>query len=96
MNNLSKIIDSLELKFFKITQENKNLKKKNENLLELVHQAEQKSKEATQQIDNLTKQIGELKMVNSLLGSEDDKRETKFKINTLIREIDYCITQLSK
>jgi hypothetical protein len=34
-------------------------------------------------------------MVNSLLGSDENKRETKLKINSLIREIDYCIAQLS-
>lgn len=37
-----------------------------------------------------------LKHVNSLLGSEQHKRETKLKINSLIREIDHCISQLSK
>jgi hypothetical protein len=40
-------------------------------------------------------QLDTLKMVNSLLGSEENKRETKLKINSLIREIDYCIAQLS-
>jgi hypothetical protein len=34
-------------------------------------------------------------MVNSLLCSEENKGETKLKINSLIREIDYCIAQLS-
>lgn len=37
-----------------------------------------------------------LKLANSLLGSEEHKRETKLKINSLIREIDHCISQLSK
>ena len=37
-----------------------------------------------------------LKHVNSLLGSEQHKRETKLNINSLIREIDHCISQLSK
>ena len=30
-----------------------------------------------------------------MLGSDDNKRETKLKINALIREIDHCIGQLS-
>ena len=37
-----------------------------------------------------------LKLTNSILGSEDYKRETKLKINALIKEIDHCIVQLSK
>jgi len=47
------------------------------------------------EMDALKNQLDTLKMVNSLLGSEENKRETKLKINSLIREIDYCIAQLS-
>ena len=37
-----------------------------------------------------------LKFANSILGSDESKREAKLKINTLIREIDHCISQLSE
>ncbi|MBF30207.1 MAG: hypothetical protein CL529_03380, partial [Aequorivita sp.] len=37
-----------------------------------------------------------LKMANSMLGSDQHKRETKLKINALIREIDHCVNQLSE
>jgi hypothetical protein len=43
----------------------------------------------------LKTQYNSLKMANSLLGSDENKRDTKLKINSLIREIDYCIAQLS-
>ena len=46
-------------------------------------------------LENLQNDFESLKMANSLLGSEDYKRDTKLKINSLIREIDYCIAQLS-
>jgi len=36
-----------------------------------------------------------LKIANTMLGSDDNKRETKLKINALIRDIDHCIAQLS-
>ena len=36
-----------------------------------------------------------LKFANSILGSDNSKRETKLKINTLIKEIDDCISNLS-
>jgi chromosome segregation ATPase len=49
----------------------------------------------SQEIDGLKKQYESLKITNSLLGSEENKRDTKLKINSLIREIDYCIAQLS-
>lgn len=45
--------------------------------------------------DALKKQYETLKIAHSLLGSDENKRDTKLKINALIREIDYCIAQLS-
>ena len=95
MKGLSELIDSLEVKFFRLNkklvvleEENQELKKKARVTLELQ---EEQSKE----IIVLKNQIENLKMVNSFLGSDENKRETKLKINTLIREIDYCIAQLS-
>ncbi len=37
-----------------------------------------------------------LKLANSMLGSNTNKTEAKLKINTLIRELDHCIGQLSE
>ena len=47
------------------------------------------------EIDRLKAETQSLRMANALLGSEDNKRETKLKINSLIREIDQCIAQLA-
>jgi hypothetical protein len=49
----------------------------------------------SEEMEALKKQYETLKIANSLLGSDNNKRETKLKINSLIREIDYCIAQLS-
>ena len=49
----------------------------------------------SQEIEDLKKKYETLKLANTLLGSEENKRDTKIKINSLIREIDYCIAQLS-
>ena len=46
-------------------------------------------------IRSLKKDYDALKIANSLLGSEENKRDTKLKINSLIREIDYCISQIA-
>ena len=46
-------------------------------------------------LETLKKDMETLKITNSLLGSEDYKRDTKLKINSLIREIDYCIAQIA-
>jgi chromosome segregation ATPase len=95
MNVLSELIDSLEVKFFKLNQKLVRLEKKNLELQEEVLLSKKKQQEQSDEIVSLKNQIDTLKTVNSLLGSEENKRETKLKINSLIREIDYCIAQLS-
>ena len=71
------------------------LEKKNQELRDESLLSKKNEQEQSDEIVSLKNQIDTLKMVNSLLGSEENKRETKLKINSLIREIDYCIAQLS-
>lgn len=95
MSELSKVIDSLEVKFFKVNQKVNRLNKINEELSVQLSHLENKTQSQLTEISELKNEINRLKMVNSLLGSDENKRETKLKINSLIREIDYCIAQLS-
>ena len=95
MNGLSELIDSLEVKFFKLNQKLLQLEKKNQELQDELLLSRKNQQQQSGEIEALKKQLDTLKMVNSLLGSEENKRETKLKINSLIREIDYCIAQLS-
>ena len=95
MNGLSELIDSLEVKFFKLNQKLIQLEKRNLELQEELLLSKQMQQQQSVEIDSFKNQLDTLKMVNSLLGSEENKRETKLKINSLIREIDYCIAQLS-
>ncbi len=95
MNELSELIDSLEVKFFKLNQKVVQLEKKNQELLEELLLSKKNQQLQLSEIETLKNQLDTLKMVNSLLGSEENKKETKLKINSLIREIDYCIAQLS-
>ena len=95
MNGLSELIDSLEVKFFKLNQKLLQLEKKNQELQDELLLSKKNQQQQSGEIEILNNQLDTLKMVNSLLGSEENKRETKLKINSLIREIDYCIAQLS-
>ena len=95
MNGLSELIDSLEVKFFKLNQKLLQLEKKNQELQDELLLSKKNQHKQSGEIEILKNQLDTLKMVNSLLGSEENKRETKLKINSLIREIDYCIAQLS-
>ena len=55
----------------------------------------QNSKNLEEKSTELAQQNQILKNANALLGSNEYKRETKLKINALVKEIDQCIAQLS-
>lgn len=96
MSELSKIIDSLEVKFFKLSKKIENLEQLNESLSKELREIKQTAQHENEKVSLLKNELESLRITNSLLGSEEYKKETKLKINSLIREMDYCIAQLSE
>lgn len=96
MSELNQIIDSIEIKFAKLIQKLSTLESSNNDLEKRLLRAEEALKEKEKELSQLQTQYESLKLANSLLGSDENKRDTKLKINSLIREIDQCIVQLSK
>lgn len=95
MSVIAEIIDTLENKIGKLFLKIQSLEKNNQDLrLELKKTAVQMQNQS-KAIEELNAQLETLKIANTLLGSDDNKRDTKLKINSIIREIDYCIAQLS-
>ena len=95
MSVIAEIIDTLEYKVEKLFEKSKGLEQNNQDLRLQLAKAAQIIQKQSEEIEALKKQYETLKIANSLLGSDNNKRETKLKINSLIREIDYCIAQLS-
>jgi chromosome segregation ATPase len=95
MSVIAEIIDTLENKIGKLFTKINSLEKNNQDLKIELSNATQTIQSQSKEIDALKSQYETLKIANGLLGSDDNKRETKLKINSLIREIDYCIAQLS-
>ena len=95
MSEFSEILISVEQKIVKLVEKKQELQSKNDLLTNELKKSEELIKKQVLEIQNLKSEIESLKIVSSLLGSEENKRDTKLKINSLIREIDYCIAQLS-
>ncbi|MGZ9676486.1 hypothetical protein [Flavobacterium sp. GNP001] len=95
MSVIAEIIDILEYKVDKLFAKTKSLEQNNQELKNDLVKAATLIENQAQEIETLKKQYETLKMAHSLLGSDENKRDTKLKINSLIREIDYCIAQLS-
>jgi len=95
MSEIADIVDNLEDKINKLFNKLEGLEKNSQDLQLELSKAATLIKQQSDEIEALQKQYDALKLVNSLLGSEENKRDTKLKINSLIREIDHCIKQLS-
>ena len=96
MSNLSEIVDSLEHRIGKLLNKHEKLKKANAELEEELTFIKSKQQQIEKEIEVWTEKCNSLKLANSMLGSDQHKRETKLKINALVREIDHCISQLSE
>ena len=95
MSNIEDIVDSLENKISKVLHKLELLKLANSKLNEELEVSKQEIQNQKLLNANWEEKYEALKMANTILGSDENKRETKLKINALIREIDHCITQLS-
>lgn len=95
MSEIVEIIDTLESRLKKLFEKIDRLEQTSAQLTQELQQATATIQQQSSAIEDLKKQYETLKIANSLLGSEENKRETKLKINSLIREIDYCIAQLA-
>ncbi len=95
MNNLFQIVNLLEVKLSKLLRQYTVLQQENKKLLQLKSELEEQLKQQHQQFNDLEKKHESLRVANAMVGSKEDKHVTKLKINTLIREIDKCIVQLS-
>ena len=95
MSEIVEIIDTLESRLQKLFNKIDHLEQTSAQLREELQKTTKIMQEQTAEMEVLKKQYESLKITNSLLGSEENKRDTKLKINSLIREIDYCIAQLS-
>ena len=96
MSNIQDIVDSLENRISKMLHKLEVLKQSNLKLNQELSVSKQKISEQEKMLLSWEEKFESLKIANSMLGSDKNKRETKLKINALIREIDHCIVQLSE
>ena len=95
MRNVESIVESLELKIVNVLAHLDALKAENQRLK--LESAAQKEKVEAQRaaLDKKEADLEALRIASSMLGSNDDKRASKLKINALIRDINDCLASLS-
>jgi len=96
MSKIKNIVDTLENRISKVLHKQEVLKQTNAKLSEKLENQQQQILEYQEQISEWSDRYETLKTANAMLGSDENRRETKLKINSLIRDIDHCIAQLSE
>ena len=96
MSELVQIVDSLENKISKLLHKLEVLQRANLTLENELKVARSSFDNTHQAVSEWEEKYKAQKLANSMLGSDTNKTEAKLKINTLIRELDYCIAQLAE
>ncbi|WP_435578669.1 hypothetical protein [Gilvibacter sp.] len=96
MSDLSQIVDSLENRISKLLHRSDLLRKSNMELQQELTALKKQKQEIMEDINGWKQKYETLKTANAMLGSDQYKRETKLKINALVRELDHCIAQMSE
>lgn len=96
MANLVDKVNSIEVMILELIKLRNTVIEENDSLKKRVKADSTKISNLEMRIQNLKAENRDLKTANALLGSDEFKRETKLKINSLVKEIDQCIIQLSE
>ncbi len=95
MSNPLEAIHLLEDKLKALLSKFEFLKEENQVLLQNYAKLQVILQEKEQQLNRRQEEYKLLKVAKTIEGSNENTRETKLKINTLVREIDKCITLLN-
>ncbi len=96
MSELIQIVDSLENRISKLLHKLEVLRRANSDLENELNSLRSVQQKADKSVSDWEEKYNSLKLANSMLGSNTNKTEAKLKINTLIRELDHCVAQLSE
>jgi chromosome segregation ATPase len=96
MSDLVAIVDALEVKISKLLHKLEQVEQSRDQLKASLDKLKSDYKVADESIADWEEKYKALKLANSMLGSESNKKEAKLKINALIRELDHCIVQLAE
>jgi len=95
MSKIETIIQTLEQNTNQIIDQIGLLQKENGALKREIIDLKTQNKDQLLLLEEKQADFDSLKIASSMLGSNEDKRASKLKINALIKEINDCIASLS-
>jgi CRISPR/Cas system CMR-associated protein Cmr1 (group 7 of RAMP superfamily) len=95
MSKIENIVQTIEKKIDKVIVQFGLIKEQNDALKIEIKTLKAQNKVQLQKLEENQAEFDSLKIASSMLGSNEDKRASKLKINALIKEINDCIASLS-
>lgn len=96
MSKLLERVDSLQNTIDKLLKNYQQLQHRVETLNKENNDLKRDNKNLQEELNSFEAQYSSLKAANAMLGSKEYKKETKLKINSMIRELDACIAHLAE
>ena len=96
MQDLDNIVETLEKNIRRSLDKISNLQIKNNELQDELILLKNQDAAKSNLIDLCEEKYKSLKIANTISGSNNSTKDSKLEINSLIREIDYCISQLTE
>ena len=96
MDKIKDLLSVLEKKVESNLNELLSLRERNNELLDKNKSLINERNDLMLDLESLEEKFKALKIANTITGSENNINETRSEINSLIREIDLCISQLSE
>ena len=96
MGNITQVVNLVEEKLKMLLENYIFLKDENEFLYSKVAILESQIAKEKELFNDLEKKFKTLRIAKTIEGSRENNRDTKLKINSLIRQVDSCITHLSE
>ncbi|MDC0371418.1 hypothetical protein OAM48_02250 [Flavobacteriaceae bacterium] len=95
MSKIETIVQTLEQNTNQVIDQIGLLQKENGALKREIIDLKTQNKDQLLLLEEKQAEFDSLKIASSMLGSNEDKRASKLKINALIKEINDCIASLS-
>lgn len=95
MSDFESVIQSIEEKVSILLKRMDNLNSENQQIKEELNTLKTLNEKQQFLLSKKEEEFNALKIAASMLGSNDNKRASKLKINALIRDINDCIASLS-
>lgn len=96
MSDIESVIQSIEEKVSRLLRRMENLNSENQQIKEELNTLKTLNEKQQFLLSKKEEEYNALKIAASMLGSNDNRRASKLKINALIRDINDCIASLSE